>query len=52
MHSLDRRSQLQAAARSLDALIALADREEDFVLAATLELARTHLIDHYPDAAY
>ncbi len=51
MHSLDRKGQLQAMASNLDALIAFADQEEDFVLAATLELARSHLTDHYPEAA-
>lgn len=38
---------LQALARSLDALIAFADQEEKFVLAATLDAARVQFIELY-----
>lgn len=38
---------LQALARSLDALVAFADREKNFVLAATLEAARVQFSELY-----
>jgi hypothetical protein len=40
-------TELQALARSLDALIAFADKEENFVLAATLEAARVQFSELY-----
>jgi hypothetical protein len=38
---------LQALARSLDALIAFADQEGNFVLAATLDAARVQFSELY-----
>lgn len=38
---------LEALARSLDALIAFADQEGNFVLAATLDAARVQFAEKY-----
>lgn len=47
MSDLDRADQLQTLANSLDALIAFADAEEDYVLAATLDSARVQLTERH-----
>lgn len=39
--------QVEAMAKSLNALIAFADQEADFVLAATLESARLQFADRH-----
>ncbi|MEG3168134.1 hypothetical protein U1737_08015 [Sphingomonas sp. LB3N6] len=41
---------LEALARSLDALIAFADHDKNFVLAATLDAARVQFIERYGQA--
>jgi hypothetical protein len=40
-------SDLEALARSLDALIAFADNEGNLVLAATLDAARVQFVERY-----
>lgn len=50
MQKMDRVTDLQALARSLDALIAFADEEGDFVLAATLDSARVRFSELYGES--
>lgn len=47
MQEMARETDLQALARSLDALVAFADREKNFILAATLEAARVQFSELY-----
>jgi hypothetical protein len=47
MREMARVTDIQALARSLDALIAFADQEGNFVLAATLDAARVQFSELY-----
>lgn len=47
MEDRNRQSRLQGLIRNLDALVAFADEEEDFVLAAKLDDARVRFVDFH-----
>lgn len=47
MQAMAPATDLEALARSLDALIAFADQERNFVLAATLDAARVQFSELY-----
>lgn len=51
MQELARVSELEGLARSLDTLITFADKDRNFVLAATLDTARVLFLERYGQPA-
>jgi hypothetical protein len=50
MNDLNRCSELEVLASSLDALVKFADRERDFALAAALEHTRFQFVERFKQA--